>query len=96
VAASRKPQRISAVLPGVLKLVGARQETLAMVHRRWGRLVGRQLAAHTKLVGLQRGRLIVHVDQPGDGFALSFQRTRVLEELRRMTSGRVTELVIRP
>jgi hypothetical protein len=47
-------------------------------------------------VGLQRGRLIVRVDQPGDGFALSFERTRVVEELRRVTGGRVTELVIRP
>jgi hypothetical protein len=59
-------------------------------------LVGRQLAAHTKPVGLQRGRLIVHVDGPGDGFALSLRRVHVLAEVGRITDGRVTELVIRP
>ena len=92
----RKPQRIGAILPDVLRHVGAQRETLATIHQRWGRLVGRQLAAHTKPVGLRRGRLIVRVDQPGDGFALSFRRTQVLDALGRLTNGRVTELIIRP
>jgi hypothetical protein len=80
----------------VLKRVERRRGTLLVIQRGWNKLVGKRLAAHTKPVSLQRGRLIVHVDRPGDNFALSYQRSELLERLRTVTRGRVEELVIWP
>ena len=89
-------QRIDALLPVVLKRAQRRSGALRMIQRRWSRLVGRTLAAHTKPVSFQRGRLVVHADRPGEGFALSYERDRLLRRLRTATNGRVEELVIRP
>lgn len=91
-----RPQRIGAVIPSVLKRAQRQHAALADVQQRWGTMVGRRLAAHTKPVSLRQGRLIVRVDQPGDGFALSYQREQVLRALHDATKGTVTELVIRP
>ena len=89
-------QPIKAILPAILRHAQRRYEVLQTIRRRWTRLVGKQLAAHSKPVSLRRGRLVVHVDQPGDSFLLSYQRERLLEQLRTATRGTVEELVIRP
>ena len=88
-------ERLGAVLPTVLKQVAVRQRALASVQRRWRTLVGRALAEHSRPVSLRRGRLVVHVDYPGDSFALSFERARLLKRLKQQTAGDVDELVIR-
>ena len=93
---SRKgPARIGAVLPAVLQQAAQRHGALFAIQRRWRRLVGKPLAEHTRPVSLRRGRLVVHADQPGDGFALNYERPRLLERLQRTTEGRVEEIVIR-
>lgn len=91
-----KPQPIGLVIQDVLKRVGTQYEALAAIQRDWSRLVGRPLARHTKPVSLRRGRLIVHVARPGEGFALSYQRARLLARLQAATRGRVEEIIIRP
>ena len=83
------------VLGSVLHQVEKQHGVLRTVQQRWPRLAGRALKAHTRPVGFHRGRLTVHVDRPGDAFALSFQRQRLLKQLQGMTAGRVEELVIR-
>ena len=88
-------ERLSAVLSTVLRQVATRQRALASVQRRWRTLVGPALAGHSRPVSLRRGRLIVHVDYPGDSFALSFERARLLKRLKQQTAGDVNELVIR-
>ena len=89
-------QRIGALLPGLLKRVEQRHRALAAIQQRWGKLVGKRLAAHTRPVGLRHGRLVVAVDRPGDGFALSYQRPQLLEQLRGSAVGDVEEIIIRP
>jgi len=91
-----KPQRIDAVLSGVLKHVSEQRLALLTIQQTWRKLVGPQLARHTRPVSLRRGRLIVHAARPGDSFTLSYQRELLLARLRETTSGRVEELVIRP
>lgn len=89
--------RINAVLPGILQHARRRAQALAAIQARWGRLVGRPLAAHTRPVSLRRGRLVIHADRPGDGFALSYQRQQLLERLRvSAKEAGIEELVIRP
>ena len=89
-------QSIKALLPAILRHAQRRYEVLQGIQRRWPRLVGKRLAAHSRPVSLRRGRLVVHVDQPGDGFMLSYRREQLLERLRTSTKGSVGELVIRP
>ena len=89
-------QRIGDVIPGVLQRTRQRHGALLAIQRAWGRLVGKQLVRHTRPVSLRRGRLIVHADRPGDGFALSYQRTQLLEGLRATAKKPVEDIVIRP
>ena len=89
-------QPIGAVVSAFLQHTKQQHSALFTIQRTWRRLVGKELAAHTKPVSLKRGCLIVHVDRPGDGFALSYQRTKLLEQLQTIAKGRVEELVIRP
>ena len=92
----KEPSRISALVPDILKQAAAHRGALEQVRRAWPRWVGKALAAHTKPVSLRRGRLVVQADRPGDAFALSYQRTRLLEQLRKTTAGEAEDLVIRP
>lgn len=94
--AEAKAQPIGALIPGVLKQVGERYSALHAIQQRWGRLVGRRLAAHTRPVSLRRGRLVVAVDGPGDGFLLSYQRPQLLERLQGDAKGAVEDIIIRP
>ena len=91
-----KAERIGAVIPAVIRQLEQQQGPLQAAQEAWGRLVGKRLAAHTKPVSLRGGRLIVHVERPGDGFALSYARPELLERLRAATQGKVEEIVIRP
>ena len=90
------PERIGVVLRDLLRSAEHHHSTLRRIQGEWKRVVGRSLAAHTRPVSLRRGRLVVQVDRPGDGFALSFERPRVLMSLRQLASEPVEELVMRP
>ena len=94
----RHPQaeRIGAVIPAVIRQLEHQRRALRTVQEEWGRLVGKRLAAHTRPVSLRHGRLVVHVERPGDGFALSYARVELVERLRASTQGKVEEMVIRP
>ena len=88
--------KIGAILPAVIGHAKRRHGALEAIRRQWRTLVGTPLAAHTKPVSLQHGRLVVHVDGPGDGFALSYQRARILQRLSVSAAAKVEELIIRP
>jgi len=92
---TRTVEPIRAVIPSVLKRSKERRRAIGAVQRRWAGLVGKCLAMHSRPVTLWRGRLVVHVDQPGDSFELSYQRERLLERMRSLVKEPVEELVIR-
>ncbi|MDP3703480.1 MAG: DUF721 domain-containing protein [Candidatus Omnitrophota bacterium] len=94
-SSTRTVETIRALIPSVLKGTKERQRAIGAIRRRWTGLVGRRLAMHSRPVTLWRGRLVVHVDQPGDSFELSYQRERLLERLRSLVKEPVEELVIR-
>ncbi len=91
-----KPQPIGAVVSAVLARAKQQHGEIEAIRRRWRTLVGPTLAAHTKPLSLRRGRLVVLSEGPGESFTLSYQRARLLAQLRRSTKGAVDELVIRP
>ena len=88
-------QRIDVLIPGIMKQAEKQHAVLFSIQREWPKLVGKPLAAHTKPVSLRYGRLVVQVDSPGDGFALNYQRTRLLDRVRASTD-KVKDVVIRP
>jgi hypothetical protein len=94
--AKAKPESLAALLPNVLKRVEEHHAGLAAVRHAWSGLVGKALAKHTHPVSLRRGRLVVSAERPGDSYLLSYKRTELLEQLRRITEGRVEELIVRP
>ena len=86
---------VGALIHEMLQRAAREHRPLFAIQRRWPRLVGKQLAAHTRPVSLRRGRLVVHVDRPGEHFTLAYLRPQLLERLKRQTGGRVEELVLR-
>lgn len=88
-------KRIGALIPAVLQHAAREHKPLFTIQRGWSRLVGKALAAHSRPVSLRRGRLVVHVDQPGDSFVLKYARPRLLRQLQARTEGRVEEIVVR-
>ena len=89
------PERLGSIISKVLQSSEREHRPLHIIQREWTGLVGKALAEHTKPVSLRHGRLMVHVDQPGDGFALNYQRARLLKLLRMKTGCTVEEIVIR-
>ena len=87
-------QHIGSVVSKVLRRMRPKGP-LVMIQRDWSGLVGRELAAHSKPVSLRRGRLIVHVNRPGESFTLNYRRPQLLARLQKAAKTRVEELVIR-
>ena len=86
---------VGALIHEMLQRAAREHRPLFAIQRRWPRLVGKQLAAHTRPVSLRRGRLVVHADRPGDNFALNYARPKLLKQLQASSSGSVEEIVIR-
>ena len=92
----KPPKAIGAILPEVLKQCSQAQGRMQEIRRAWKRMVGPRLAAHTRPLSLRRGRLVVAVEQPGDGFELNYLRPRLLEQLKAMSEGDVDDIILRP
>lgn len=88
-------EALRSIIQAVMRQGARQHRPLFTIQRQWTRLVGKELAGHTRPVSLHRGRLVVHVDQPGDSFALSYQKAQLLKRLQTNTKGRVEEIVIR-
>ena len=86
---------VGALIHEVLRRAAREYRPLFAIQRRWPRIVGKQLAAHTRPVSLRRGRLVVHADRPGDSFALNYARPKLLKQLQAASPGGVEEIVIR-
>ncbi len=78
----------------VMRRATAQHENIQRLRRHWGQLVGKPLAAHTRPVSLRRGRLYVNTNEPGASFALSLEKTRLLEQLHK-APYHVEDIVIR-
>ena len=89
-------QPIRAVLAAVLQHTKEQQGPLFRIQRNWARLVGKELAAHTKPVSLRRGRLMVYAEEPGESFALKYAKPELLKRLRTAAYGNVSDVVVRP
>ena len=92
---------IGQLLPGVVRKATRKRRELDAIQRRWAKLVGKELARHTKPSGLRGGKLYVHADEPGASFLLSLDKPRLLANMqppRRATRAAkpIEEIVVRP
>jgi hypothetical protein len=89
------PDRIGALIQTFVRGTQAQREPLFGIQRSWSELVGEGLAAHSRPVGFIKGKLLIHVDHPGDGFEMSYRAPALIRRLKEQTRGRVAEIVIR-
>jgi predicted nucleic acid-binding Zn ribbon protein len=73
--------------------LGASQPQLSAVFGRWEELVGPVVAAHAKPVALQRGTLVVHVDEPGWATQLRFLSADVIGRIDAATEPGVVQRI---
>ena len=59
-----------------------RPEMQNKIQRLWQNILDKKVAQHTKIVGLQKGKLVVCVDSPAWLFQMNLQRRKVLEKLQ--------------
>ena len=89
-------QAIDVILKSVMGGAKERGQAITDIQNRWSKIVGGQLAKHSKPVSLRRGLLVVNVDRPGDNYTLSLRKQELLEQLQEVAEEAVRELVIRP
>lgn len=76
-------------------LSGGPRAVVAGVFNRWEEAVGDAVAAHAHPVKVDRGRLLVEVDEPGWATQLRFLEGDILERLRAVGVDEVTSLDVR-
>ena len=86
---------IGELLQTVVQQAAQKHQALHELQRKWIRIVGKELARHTRPASLRKGKLYVHADEPGASFTLSLERPKILERLSAITGLRVEEIVIR-
>lgn len=79
---AKTPTAIGALLPKVLRKAGDTHLAIQALRRAWTRVVGKELAAHTKPARLRAGRLYIYTDAPGASFILSLETPRLLERMQ--------------
>ena len=90
-----KVESLGDLLPNVLRQTSKKAEALQQVQAQWERLVGRELAAHSRPSSIRRNTLYIQSDEPGTSFGLSLLKVRMLEELPAIAGCPVQELVVR-
>lgn len=87
---------ISELIPRIMQEAATKHEAVQRLQRAWPRLVGRELAAHTRPGRLRRRTLYVYTDEPGASFLLNLEKPRLLEKLQAGGGHDIEEIVIRP
>ncbi len=59
-----------------------RPEMQNKIQRLWQNILEKKIIQHTKIIGLQKGKLVVHVDSPAWLFQMNLQRRKVLEKMK--------------
>lgn len=89
------PKALGGLVSTVVRRVAQRHLAIHELQRRWARIVGKELAKHTRPVRLWKETLYVHVDEPGASFVLTLEKPRLLGRLKAKTKHEIKEIVVR-
>ena len=90
------PKPIKDLIPQVVRSTAQATKAARQLQQHWGKLVGKELAAHTRPASLRRKVLCVYTDEPGAGFLLVLEKPRLLAKLRAVSHSDIEEIIIRP
>lgn len=95
--ADMEPKRVGELLDRqTRRLGGPSSATTSTVFSRWEELVGADIAAHARPVSLQRGTLVLAVDQPAWASQLRYMTAELLTRISEATGGaEVTDIHLR-
>lgn len=91
------PQPVGKALDAVMRGLGAPEGSgVHLVFDRWAEVVGESLAARTKPLKIDGGRLVLAVDEPAIATHVRFLQAELLARLEELLGpGRVTALDLR-
>jgi len=76
-------EQIKDIVSEVIAAMAAGRPTVQnKIRKIWGKAFDPKTLKHTAIVGLQKGKLIVHVDSPAWLFQMSLKKRDVLEKLK--------------
>ena len=86
----------SSSLAGALDALGADSTTaITGVFGEWPKIVGEQVAQHVTPIKLERGRLIVEIDDPSWATQMRFLEPQLVEKLNAATTSTITAIEVR-
>lgn len=92
----RDPVPLAQSLDALMRsLSGGPRAVVAGVFGRWDEAVGAAVARHAQPIKVERGRLLVEVDEPGWATQLRFLEHDIVERLRDVGVDEVTGLDVR-
>lgn len=84
------------LLPQVVQRAAVAAQAAKQLREAWPKLVGNELARHTRPAGFRRKVLCVYTDDPGASFLLALEKPRLLAKLRALADTEIEDIVIRP
>ena len=87
---------LSGALDALLDRLGAESTTaITGVFAEWPKIVGEQVAQHVTPIKLERGRLIVEIDDPSWATQMRFLEPQLIEKLNTATTSTITAIEVR-
>ena len=87
---------LSGALDALLDRLGAESTTaITGVFAEWPKIVGEQVAQHVTPIKLERGRLIVEIDDPSWATQMRFLEPQLVEKLNAATTSTITAIEVR-
>ena len=93
---SNTSSSLAGALDALLDRLGAESSTaITGVFGEWPNIVGEQVAQHVTPIKLERGRLIVEVDDPSWATQMRFLEPQLVEKLNAATTSTITAIEVR-
>jgi predicted nucleic acid-binding Zn ribbon protein len=87
---------LAGALDALLDRLGAESTTaITGVFGEWPKIVGEQVAQHVTPIKLERGRLIVEIDDPSWATQMRFLEPQLVEKLNAATTSTITAIEVR-
>ena len=87
---------LAGALDALLDRLGAESTTaIPGVFAEWPKIVGEQVAQHVTPIKLERGRLIVEIDDPSWATQMRFLEPQLVEKLNAATTSTITAIEVR-